>query len=168
MITVRPLHPDDSIDELTDLLHRAYAGLAARGLRYLATHQDADTTRARIGDGEALVAIDDNGAIVGTITWHRPGMKTGVEWYDRPGVAHFGQFAVDPSERGAGIGRALLSEVEARAHAAGARELACDTAEPATDLIEMYVRWGYRVVGTVDYRPVVNYPSVTLSKALPD
>lgn len=166
MITVRPLHPDDSIDDLTDLLHRAYATLAARGLRYLASHQDAATTRERIGEGEALVALSDDGAIIGTITWHRPGIKTGVGWYDRPGVAHFGQFAVEPRLRGAGIGRALLSEVEERARASGASEIACDTAEPATDLIAMYIRWGYRVVGTVDYRPVVNYPSVTLSKTL--
>lgn len=164
MHSIRPLSPDDDLDELTRLLHRAYASLGARGLRYLATHQDVGTTRARIARGEALVATEAD-VVVGTVTWYLPDAQQ-HGWYANPGVAAFGQFAVEPARRGEGIGRALVDEVTARATRAGATELACDTAEPATDLIAMYERWGFRKVGTVDYRPETNYLSVVLSKEL--
>jgi hypothetical protein len=58
-ITIRPLEPADSIAELTELLHRAYAGLLAMGLRFTATHQDADETARRIAGGECYVAVHD-------------------------------------------------------------------------------------------------------------
>jgi len=44
MIVIRSLQDSDDVDEITEMLHRAYAGLAAMGLRYLATHQSADVT----------------------------------------------------------------------------------------------------------------------------
>jgi hypothetical protein len=37
--SIRPLRDDDSISDLTALLHRAYKPLLDMGLRYLATHQ---------------------------------------------------------------------------------------------------------------------------------
>jgi GNAT superfamily N-acetyltransferase len=162
--TIRTLDAADDLEALTRLLHRAYADLAARGLRYTATYQDVAITRRRIAGGEALVAEMD-GVIVGTVTWYPPG-SSDDGWYAQPGVAAFGQFGVEPHLRGTGIGRALIAEVERRARAAGAHELACDTAQPATDLIAMYERWGFRVVGTTDYRPTTNYLSVVLSKTL--
>lgn len=169
--TIRELLPEDDLDALTDLLHRAYATLAERGLRYLATHQDVATTRRRIEGGEAYVAVAD-GEIVGTIVWYRhhagepDGSVVRRGYYARPGVAAFGQFGVEPELRGRGIGRALLQRVEQRAREGGATELACDTAEPATDVIAMYVQWGYAVVDATDHRPHTNYPSVVLSKKL--
>jgi hypothetical protein len=42
----RARHDEDWV-ALTELLHRAYAPLASRGMRYLARHQDADVTRRR-------------------------------------------------------------------------------------------------------------------------
>jgi len=164
--TIRELRDSDSIEELTDLLHRAYAGLGARGLQYLAVNQDAETTRRRVVGGECLVAEVEN-ALAATITWHAPTQTgRGTPWYDRPDVATFGQYATDPAFQGRGIARALLDEVERRARAVGAAEIACDTAEPASDLIAMYDRRGYRIVGRTDWRPATNYESVILSKAL--
>ena len=54
-IEVRPLSPVDSIPELTRLLHRAYARLAAMGLRYMATHQSDEVTRERAGQASAML-----------------------------------------------------------------------------------------------------------------
>ncbi len=164
-ITIRRLQPDDSIPALTELIHRAYARHAERGLRFWATHQSPEDTAERVASGECYVATrDDN--IVGTILLKHPSRTHGSEWYDRDDVAGFFQFAVEPSLQGAGIGRALLTTVERRAREIGAREIALDTAKPATDLIDMYLYLGYRVIGDVDWRPHTNYVSVTLSKTL--
>src|SRR4051794_36646698 len=86
----------DSVAELTALLHRAYAPLAARGMRYLASHQDDAVPRRRISRGECWVA-EAGGRIVGTITLRDTEHTKGCPWYDRPDVASFGQFAVDPA-----------------------------------------------------------------------
>lgn len=154
----------DEVPALTSLLHRAYAPLAARGLRYVASHQTETTTRDRISRGECWVA-DLDGAAVGTVTWYRTTPDSDCGHYRRTDVAHFGQYAVEPHLQGRGIGAALLGQVERRAAEEGFAHLACDTAEPATDLIALYERRGFRRVGTVRWESV-NYRSVVLSKPL--
>jgi hypothetical protein len=48
----------------------------------------------------------------------------------------------------------------------GASHMALDTAAPAAGLIAMYERWGYGVVGRHDWRPVTNYLSVVMNRAI--
>lgn len=62
------------------------------------------------------------------------------------GVACLGQFAVEPSLQAMGLGRQMITLIERRAEAAGAREIALDTAKPATHLVGWYTRLGYRSV----------------------
>lgn len=164
-VLIRPFRPDDSIVELTDLLHRAYASLAAMGFRYFATHQTEDDTRRRIAGRECYVGVDPGGRIVATVTFRSAQQTDGCPWYDRPEVCSFGQFAVDPGWRGRGIGSQLMDLVERRARETGAAEIALDTAEGAAHLIDMYARRGYRLVGHVRW-PDVNYRSVVMSKAV--
>ncbi len=153
-----------SVSELTALLHQAYASLAARGLRYVATWQGDDVTLKRARAGECyLLRLD--GRVVGTVVFRSADRTTGCPWYDRPEVASFGQFAVLPEAQGHGLGSRLLALCEGRARETGAGELACDTAEPAEHLVRFYLRRGYRPVDTVDW-PVTNYRSVVLSKSL--
>ena len=166
-IHIRPLQAEDDLADLTDLLHRAYRPLAERGLRYLATHQDVATTQRRCAEGDCFVAELD-GRIVGTLTLscHAPDRSNGTPWYERPDVAHFGQFAVEPALQRRGIGRALIEAVEHRAIDRGMAELALDTAEPAQHLVRWYERLGFRFIEYAQWR-VTNYRSVILSKALP-
>jgi hypothetical protein len=57
MLTIRPFsEADDDIGALTGLLHRAYAPLASRGLRFTATHQLPEVTLRRLHRGYPLVA----------------------------------------------------------------------------------------------------------------
>lgn len=163
-IAIRPWHASDSVEDLTELLHRAYAGLAAMGLRFWATHQSAEVTRNRIAQGECLVATID-GRICGTIVYRNPLQTNGCPWYDRPDVASFGQFGVEPDLQRHGIGRLLLAEVERRAAAAGVAELALDTAEPASHLVRWYTSLGYRFIEHAQWRQT-NYRSLVLSKSL--
>jgi ribosomal protein S18 acetylase RimI-like enzyme len=163
-LIIRRLEQGDDIGALTALLHRAYASLADLGFRYTATHQSPEVTKRRCDAGSCLVAVVD-GVIVGTVTYYSPQQTEHSRWYDRSEVASFGQFGVEPARQGLGIGAKLMEAVEAMALADGAAEIACDTAEGATHLIEMYGRRGYRLVGRVDWDET-NYESVVLSKEL--
>jgi GNAT superfamily N-acetyltransferase len=164
MPVIRRLRETDSLAELTEMLHRAYAGLAAAGMRYLASHQTETVTATRVSSGECYVALC-GGRLVGTITLVPPGGGRGAAYYQRPGVAAFQQFGVEPELQGTGIGSRLLETVEARAQELGAVEMALDTAECATQLIAAYERRGYRIVDRVDWE-VTNYVSVVMAKPL--
>lgn len=101
-LTIRPLAEGDSIEALTALLHRAYAGLAALGFNYTAVDQTAKVIRSRIRDGQCFVAELD-GTIVGTIMFYPPGKGGGCRWYNNPEVAKIGQFGVEPHLQGRGL-----------------------------------------------------------------
>jgi ribosomal protein S18 acetylase RimI-like enzyme len=161
---IRDHRESDSVSEVTRLLHAAYASLAARGFRYVASHQDDDVTRKRLARGFPLI-VEREGRMIGTVTLYPPRAESLVAWYRRPGVFHFGQFGVLPEFQGRGIGNRLMEELERRARARGAEELALDTAEGAADLVGWYTRRGYRFIEHVSW-PVTNYRSVVLSKTL--
>jgi len=163
-VVIREWCEGDGVAEVTRLLNAAYARLRDMGFRYTATWQGDDVTRDRMNKGRCFVAIE-GGALVGTLTLYFPASHLGAEYYHREGVAVFGQFAVQPSRQGRGIGSALLSHAEATALSLGATEMALDTAEGASHLIELYTRRGYAVVSRVDW-PDTNYVSVILAKRL--
>jgi len=164
MPIIRLLADSDSIAELTDLLHRAYARLGAMGLNYTAVDQSPAITAKRIAGGHCLVALLD-GQLVGSIVVQPTYQQNDCAYFTRPGVAAAHQFAVDPERQGRGIGQGLLAAAEAWAREAGYRELAMDTAEQATHLIALYSKLGYRQVDGVQW-PGKVYRSLVLSKTL--
>ena len=164
-ITIRPLAPYDSIEELTALLHRSYAVLGAMGLNYTAVDQTAEVTRRRIDGGRCLLAVDAVDRVIGTVLFYPPERTGGSPWFDRPEVAKCAQFGVDPPFQKQGIGSRLAEAVETEARAANAKEIALDTAEPATHLIEWYGRRGYRLIEYVQWKSK-RYRSAILSKSL--
>jgi GNAT superfamily N-acetyltransferase len=164
-LRLRPLLSTDSIEDLTAVLHRAYAPLAAAGFRFVATHQTPEVTRKRCDAGECMVAEVD-GRIVGTITYYaRPMEESRCPLYARPDVARFGQFGVEPDLQRGGVGSMLLMVVETIATFDGFAHLALDTAEGASDLIAYYRRRGYVDAGHVRWDST-NYRSLLLAKAL--
>jgi GNAT superfamily N-acetyltransferase len=164
-LAIRLLRDDDSREELTALLHRAYAELGALGFRYRAVDQDVEMTRKRLARGECYVAVQA-GAVVGTALLQPPNVTAPwCEWYDRPDVAVLSQFAVEPRFQRRGWGGQLMTHAEQRALELGAAELTVDTAEGATHLVELYLRRGYRRVGLEQWEHT-NYRSVLLSKQL--
>lgn len=152
------------VGPLTELLHEAYSGLALKGFRYVASHQPPDRTLERLTRGEAFLAFLD-GKLAGTISMDFPKPDSPCEYYRRPGLVHFGQFAVKPSFQGYGIARMLLQHMERRAGELGFSEIALDTAESALELIAMYRRHGYRAVATTQWSST-NYRSVVMAKEL--
>ena len=164
--TIRLLEPSDSISELTLLIRRAYKILADMGFNYTGTYQDEATTRERIAEGECYVMLE-RGKIVGTITLCLPPFPWAGEsnWYGRSGVFCCGQFAVEPELQRAGRGSKLMDFVEHRAATLGATELALDTSEGATHLINFYKTRGYRYIELIQHEGKT-YRSVILSKQL--
>lgn len=161
---IRPLTPDDSIEVLTDLIHRAYAPLGAMGLNYTAVDQSAEITAQRASRGICFVAIRGR-EIIGTLVVQPPDPESECRYFSRPGVASVRQFAVAPERQGTGVGSNLLAKAESWARDQGYSEVAMDTAEPATHLVELYGRRGYLFVDWVQW-PGKTYRSVVLSKSL--
>src|SRR5271154_4622879 len=105
---IRMLSPEDSIDELTGLLHRSYAELARAGLNYTAADQSPETTRKRVENCECFVAFDGSN-LVGTILVNSRVPNTLGAQFGRPEAASFHQFGVPPEYQGRGVGSLLLA-----------------------------------------------------------
>jgi GNAT superfamily N-acetyltransferase len=165
MVEIRQINPSDSVEELTELLHIAYAPLGNSGLNYTAVDQSLSTTIERINAGCCFVATE-NGRLIGTIVVEPTSQESAeCPYFAKPGVASAHQMAVAPDCQRRGIGSRLLGAAEAWARANGFLELALDTAEPARQLIEMYTRRGYRQVDTTQGQGK-SYRSVFMAKNL--
>lgn len=163
-IEIRRFKSDDDIEKLTQLLNTCYKKLLDQGFRYLASHQDSSVTRSRIEKGNCFLAFHQS-ELIGTICYYAPHQAGGHEWYDKPFIASYGQFAVKPEFQRFGIGKKLIDFVENEARKDKAEEVAIDTAEGAAELIRYYSAKGYRLVAYAQWNET-NYRSVILSKAL--
>ncbi|WP_338931800.1 GNAT family N-acetyltransferase [Streptomyces netropsis] len=160
---IRLFTEEDSVQELTCLLHRAYADHASAGRVFFASYQSSQDTAHRLRKGECWLALQGT-SLVGTVTVVTPYIAP--EGYPAPaGAGSFWQLAVDPSQRGTGLGQRLLSLAEARVAARGAAQVVIDTSSQATELVGWYRRRGYVPVGTWRW-DVTNYSSVVLLKDL--
>ncbi|MGE5093710.1 MAG: GNAT family N-acetyltransferase [Betaproteobacteria bacterium] len=163
-LDIRPLRETDSLEDLTLLLHRAYASLAAAGLNYTAADQGIETTRKRVANGHCFVALDE-GTVVGTILANGQLPNHLGTFVGRPNAASLHQFAVEPRLQGSGVGSLLLETAEEWAAQQRFAEMLLDIAEPATRLISFYHRRGYRAIGTVQWDGKT-YRSVVMAKQL--
>ncbi len=161
-IKVRLLQPSDDLQEMTELLNRAYAPLAAAGMRYVASWQDVEITRSRIQNSDVLLGFL-NANIVATATIKAPDSNNKNPYYRQADVAHLEQFAVDPRLQSCGLGSQILGIIERHAGMMGYRGLAVDTSEHAHSLIAYYTKRGYKDVGQQDWQET-NYVSRVFSK----
>jgi GNAT superfamily N-acetyltransferase len=164
-VQVRELMPEDSLAEITHLIHASYAERAGENLQFWGTYQTVTDTERRFRSGQGFVA-ESGGQLVGTITAIPPRPDADIPLYREPGTWHFCQYAVLPEFQRRGIGRRLHDVAESYAYSHGARTMALDTAAPAVKLVEMYARWGYVKVGEWDWRPHTNYLSVIMARSI--
>ncbi|MFI5144059.1 MAG: GNAT family N-acetyltransferase [Ignavibacteria bacterium] len=165
-ITIRPFSEKDSIKELTDLLHKSYKSLLDAGWRHVAGWQDEKMTAHHISTGECLIA-EQNGKLIGTILLYGDFSDKGdvPDLYRRKDVKVFGKFAVDPEFQKSGVGGILLDFAENHAKEQGMKELALDTSEDTTHLIEFYKKRGYEIICNHQWK-ITNFRSVVMSKKL--
>ena len=165
-ITIRRFSENDSIKELTDLLHKSYKSLLDSGWRHVAGWQDEKMTAHHVSAGECFIA-EQNGKIIGTILLYGDFSDKGdvPEIYKRKDVKVFGKFAVDPGHQNSGVGSMLLDFVERHAKEHGINELALDTSEETERLISYYKKRGYRFICNHRWK-ITNFRSVVMSKKL--
>ena len=165
-IRLRRLEDGDSMEFLTDLLHRAFSRIGAMGIPCSCMNQPPEVTRQRISRGDCFLALSGD-LIVGTITLYAPDAASDSKHYRNDRVGTLRQLAVDPLFHGKGIGSALLRLAEDWALRRGYRWLALDTPEPANHLIDYYQRQGFSIRETLQFtgRP---YRSVVFSKPVAD
>lgn len=165
MVEIRPLEPHDDLVELTDLIHAAYAELGRMGLNFTGVDQSVETTADRCADGETWVAVDAEGALVGTATMTFPDPYDHCVYYRDLAQVALNQFAVHPTLQRSGIGARLITQIEHRAVELGYRALALDTAIPAQHLYDWYRRQGFEPMGEIQWGSK-RYRSVVMRKLL--
>jgi GNAT superfamily N-acetyltransferase len=158
---------NDSIEELTELLHASYKRLADMGLNFVATYQTKEYTKNFIKNGECFIIKDEEKIIATVMYYNEPFMKEDEtpDWYLKDFVSYFGKFAVLPEYQNKGIGGKLMDFLEEYAASKGKMELALDTSEKAIHLIDYYEKRGYRFIQHHQW-DVTNYRSVVMSKSL--
>ena len=102
-------------------------------------------------EAELLVAVDDDGTLLGTVTSCPPGSP----WRELSGdgEGEFRMLAVVPSARGRGVGAALVFGCEERARAAGATRMWLTTLDDMAAAQRVYARLGYRHDSARDWCP---------------
>ena len=148
--SIRPATPADH-DTIGRLCVAAYvdAGFVPAGSDYAPVLADA-ATRAR--EATLLAAVDGAGAIIGTVTFCRPG-STFAE-LPAPGEAEFRMLAVSAEARGRGVGEALVRECLDRARTHGDDAIVLSTQPEMRAAHRIYERLGFVRVPERDWYPV--------------
>jgi len=162
--SIRRFNSNDAIDEVTEMLHRAFAPMARLGANCQCVDQSSSTTRERMARGDGLVAVADR-KIVGTLTLQACDPASTIAYYRRSGVASLHQFAVDPAYQGGGVGRSMLKVATLWARMRQFGEIALDTPALALDVRSFYAHQGFTRVQVIRVAER-GYDSVVMSKRL--
>ena len=154
----------DSVEELTELLHRAYKRLANMGLNFIATFQSVEYTRNYFKKGECYI-LESNNKLLGTVFYYTSMWDDAPEIFKMSDSVLIGKFAVEPELQNKGLGSKLMDFVEEHANKNNKKRVVLDTSEKALHLIDYYNKRGYKYVHHWQW-PDVNYKSVILSKDL--
>lgn len=150
-VVIRSAEPAEfeAVGRLTVTAYRADGQLAEETGGYAEMLADA---AGRANHGQLLVAVDDAGAIVGTVLFVLPGSR--YAQLSGPDEAEFRMLAVVPSAQGRGVGAALVDECRALATGAGASAIIICTRDSARAAQRMYSRLGYVRVPERDWSPM--------------
>jgi GNAT superfamily N-acetyltransferase len=106
----------------------------------------------RADEGELVVAVDEDGALLGTVTFCPPGSP--LRELSRDGEAEFRMLAVAPAARGRGVGRALVEYCFTRARELGLAEMVICSMSRMTAAHRLYGAMGFERAPGMDWEPV--------------
>ena len=137
---IRPVQPDE-VDRLADLTVAAYVDLTEGDLSddYLAELADV---AGRVAGAEVLVAVDDDGALLGGVTYLDG--PTPLSPILRPGEAGIRTLAVAVGAQRRGVGTALVGACIDRAVEDGADRVCLQTTDTMAAAVRVYRRLGFR------------------------
>lgn len=146
--TIRPAHPDEYavVGAITVAAYQA-AGMA-RG-RYVTQLRDA---ARRAAEAELLVAVDERGSVLGSVTF----CPAGSTWREiaRDDEGEFRMLAVDPEVQGRGVGRRLVEACLDRSRELGFRGLALSTPRANASAHRLYEQLGFCRDPARDWSPI--------------
>lgn len=163
---LRRFVPDDT-PALTDLVHQAYAELGRMGLNFTGVDQSEAVTQARALGGPTWLVVEGD-ELLASITMSWPAEYALARLTSEAAVperAWLNQLAVHPKHRGRGLARALKDIGCAWCFEHGARSIGIDTAVPAQHLRTIYLAWGFKEKGTIQW-PGKTYRSVVMTRDL--
>jgi GNAT superfamily N-acetyltransferase len=149
-----------SWEEITELLHPAFAERAEQGMKFTAVNQDVTTTINRVKDGLCLVALIDE-RLVGTLTFRFEKVSGTKKWYYETTYGYLSQLAVHPQYKRLGIGNELQKERLNLCYQNKVDASFLSTAYNAKPLIKWNLRMGAQQVDFVSFKNT-NYYSVIL------
>lgn len=155
-VTVRPAREDElgAVGELTINAYHA-DGFETSG-EYALKLADA---RPRAEQAELLVAVDDTGTVLGTVTVAPPGSPWAQ--VSAPDELEFRMLAVSPAARGRGVGEALTRRVIERAEELGLRAVTLSSSPNMVAAHRLYERLGFRRTPEADWSPAPGVGLIT-------
>ena len=149
-VTVRPAEPADH-EAIARVSVAAYQadGQLKEGNPYAETLADV---RSREQGGELYVAVDDDGRVLGSVTFVLHGSPYAE--LSGPGEAEFRMLAVDPAAQGRGAGEALARACVERARELGCKAVVICTRDFAVRAQRLYARLGFVRAPELDWSPM--------------
>jgi ribosomal protein S18 acetylase RimI-like enzyme len=155
-IVVRPVAASeyDVAGEICITAYRADGQLSGAAADYAAELRDV---AGRVREAEVLVAVDDDGRVLGCVTFAHPG----TVWAEvaRAGEGEFRMLAVAPPAQGRGVAAALVAACVERARELGYHAIAICVRDYNDTAKRLYARFGFVRTPEFDWVPV---PHVSL------
>ncbi|MBI5090671.1 MAG: GNAT family N-acetyltransferase [Actinobacteria bacterium] len=138
---VRRLDPADDVAMAGRIVQQAYGALENYPADE-AYHEVIGDVAGRAGESDVVVAVDDDGSIVGCLTFVAGQGDADYE-FDDPDAASFRYFGVGLTSQGRGIGEAMVSWVIDEARRIGRRRIRIHTLESMLGAQRLYERLGF-------------------------